>query len=58
MATFSVTYADGTTKTEVQSDCETVEQFLNCRFGSVDTSSIKVSIEGEEVPSPKKTTKK
>ena len=54
MAKFIVTYADGVTKTEEQSDCATVEQFVNCRFGSADTSGIKVSIEGEEVAAPKK----
>lgn len=57
MAIFNVTYADGSNKVEEQSDCSTVEQFINCRFGSADTSGIKVSIEGEEVPMSKKAKK-
>lgn len=57
MAIFNVTYADGSTKVEEQSDCSTVEQFINCRFGSADTSGIKVSIEGEEAVAPKKAKK-
>jgi len=34
MAKFEVTYADGTVKVEEQSDCHTLEQFINCRFGT------------------------
>jgi hypothetical protein len=58
MAIFNVEYADGTSKVEEQSDCSTVEQFMNCRFGSADTSKVKVTIVGEEAPAPKKTAKK
>lgn len=55
MATFNVTYPDGTKRTETQSDCSTMEQFINCRFGSADTSKVKVELEGA---APKKTPKK
>jgi hypothetical protein len=44
MASFEVTYADGTVKVEEQSDCHTAEQFINCRFGSADTSKISVEL--------------
>jgi len=54
MAKFLVTYADGSQKTEEQSDCSTVEQFINCRFGTADTSGVKVELEGEEAPVAKK----
>ena len=57
MAQFNVTYKDGTEKVEEQSDCSTVEQFINCRFGSADTSSVKVTLVGEEAPAPKKAKK-
>lgn len=52
MAIFNVEYADGSVKTEEQSDCSTVEQFVNCRFGSADTSKVKVTLVGEEAPAP------
>lgn len=57
MAQFNVEYADGTKKVEDQSDCSTVEQFINCRFGSADVSGIKVSLVGEESPVAKKAKK-
>ena len=48
MAKFNVEYADGTKKVEEQSDCATVEQFISCRFGTCDTSKVKVTLDGEE----------
>lgn len=53
MAKFLVTYADGSQKTEEQSDCSTVEQFINCRFGSADISDVKVELADGEVPARK-----
>lgn len=48
MTTFNVTYSDGTEKVEVASDCDTVEQFLNSRFGtSSGRDQAKVELEGE-----------
>jgi hypothetical protein len=56
MAKFKVEYSNGVVQEHEQSDCHTVEQFINCRFGSCDTSSVKVTLL-EEV-APKKTAKK
>lgn len=58
MAQFNVEYSDGSKKVEEQSDCSTVDQFINCRFGGADTSGIKVTLVGEEAPTPKKAAKK
>lgn len=33
MAKFKVTSPDGKIETIEQSDCKTVEQFINCRYG-------------------------
>lgn len=57
MAHFNVEYADGVKKVEEQSDCHTVEQLMSCRFGSCDTSKVKVTMVGEEAPEPKKAKK-
>lgn len=59
MAKFKVTYADGSSKVEEQSDCSTVKQFINCRFGSADTSKVEVELFTEAKPNEvKKPTKK
>ena len=58
MAQFDVTYPDGTQKLEEQSDCSTVEQFRNCRFGSCDSSQVKVELVVDKSPETKKSTKK
>ena len=54
MATFNVIYSDGTERTEVASDCHTIEQFINSRFGtSVDLDKVKVSMKDVETkPTP------
>lgn len=48
MAKFNVTYSDGEQRTEVESSAETVEQFINIRFGSADISKVKVSLVDED----------
>ena len=48
MAKFKITYADGKVEEVEQSDCRTVEQMTNCRFGSCDTTGVKVELVGEE----------
>jgi hypothetical protein len=58
MAQFNVTYSNGEERIENESSAETVEQFINIRFGSCDTSKVKVTLVGEESPAPKKTPKK
>ena len=63
MATFKVTYSDGTEKVETSSDCPTVELFMNSRFGTGSgRENVKVELEGEiEVkvePAPKAKAKK
>lgn len=61
MAKFKITYADGKVEEVEQSDCHTVEQMINCRFGSRDTSGVKVELAGEAKEQPsvaKKTVKK
>lgn len=47
MAKFKITYTDGRVEEVEQSDCHTVEQMTNCRFGSCDTSGVKVELEDE-----------
>lgn len=39
MATFKVKWPDGREEVVHQSDCKTVEQFINCRFGSSKTQA-------------------
>lgn len=61
MATFHVTWDDGREETVVQSDCATIEQFLNCRCGSGKTPSKVVVVDSEavtEVPTEKPKAKK
>jgi len=49
MAKFNVTYSDGTSRVEEASDCSTVEQFINTRFGSSSgVSKVKVTLAEEE----------
>jgi hypothetical protein len=48
MGTFNITYSDGTEKVETASDCDTVDQFINSRFGSSSgQDSIIVTLQGE-----------
>lgn len=61
MAKFKITYTDGKVEEVEQSDCHTVEQMINCRFGSCDISGVKVELAGEAKEQPtvaKKTVKK
>lgn len=47
MAKFKITYTSGKVEEVEQSDCHTVEQMINCRFGSCDTTGVKVELVGE-----------
>lgn len=61
MAKFKITYTSGKVEEVEQSDCHTVEQMINCRFGSCDTFGVKVELAGEAKEQPavaKKTVKK
>lgn len=58
MAQFNITYPDGTQKLEEQSDCRTVEQFRNCRFGSCDSSQVKIELVDKKPADAKKPPKK
>lgn len=52
MALFEVTWKSGKKETVEQSDCDTVEQFINCRFGRMfdtDEFGVKVIMKHEEV---------
>lgn len=52
---FKVTWPDGREETVEQSDCKTVEQFINCRFGSQGAGETKVElIEDKTVVKAKK----
>ena len=58
MAKFQVIYSDGTTNEEVASDCSTVEQFINTRFGT-NSALDKIKVELiEDQAEPKAKTKK
>lgn len=52
MAKFKITYTDGKVEEVEQSDCHTVEQMINCRFGSCDHSGVKVELVGEAKEQP------
>lgn len=57
MAKFSVKWPDGREEVIEQSDCKTVEQFVNCRFGSANTGA-KVSLADDtKAEAPKKSKK-
>ena len=55
MATFKLTWADGTVEEVNQSDRDTVEGYIDCRFGaSYDPKKCKVELVGaEEAPKAK-----
>jgi hypothetical protein len=56
MARFKITWASGLETEYEQSDCHTVEQFVNCRFGAGAKLTAKVELVGEKVevaPEPK-----
>lgn len=58
MAMFVIEWEDGTVEEVEQSDCATVEQYINCRFGTrADGTTAKVSLK-DEAPVTKKSTKK
>ena len=60
MAKFQVEWDDGKVEVVEQSDCATLEQYLNCRFGAGKEIPAKVvQLDGITVEKPaKKTTKK
>ena len=49
MARFKITWESGAETEYEQSDCHTVEQFVNCRFGAGAEVTAKVEIVGEKV---------
>ncbi len=49
MARFKIIWASGLETEYEQSDCHTVEQFVNCRFGAGAKLTAKVEIVGEKV---------
>lgn len=49
MARFKITWASDLETEYEQSDCHTVEQFINCRFGAGAKLTAKVEIVGEKV---------
>lgn len=49
MARFKITWASGVETEYEQSDCHTVEQFVNCRFGAGAKLTAKVELVGEKV---------
>lgn len=49
MARFKIIWASGLETEYEQSDCHTVEQFVNCRFGAGAEPTAKVEIVGEKV---------
>lgn len=59
MAKFKITWSEGVDEIVEQSDCDTVEQFENCRFGSAKTAATVELVEAEEVKTePAKTAAK
>lgn len=53
MAKFEITWSTGQKEMVDQSDCGTVEQLINCRFGrgfDVEAHGVKVELAGEEKP--------
>lgn len=44
MAKFKITYSSGVEEEVEQSDCHTVEQMINCRFGTIDLTNLGVSV--------------
>ncbi len=44
MAKFKISWSDDSVEIVEQSDCETVEQFINCRFGSAGVGKAKVTL--------------
>ena len=60
MAKFQVEWDDGKVEVVEQSDCATLEQYLNCRFGAGKEIPAKVvQLDGiAEQPAPKKSSKK
>lgn len=52
MARFKVTWDTGLVTEYEQSDCQTVEQFINCRFGAGVEVTAQVEIIGEKAEVP------
>lgn len=44
MAKFQITWPDGKVEVVEQSDCSTVDQYINCRFGSNGSGEAKVEL--------------
>ena len=58
MSTFKVTYPSGVVEVEVVDECETVEQYVNRKFGSADHEAYgtKVEIDGADESEPQEVT--
>ena len=56
MAKFKIEWSKDRVEEVEQSDCKTVEQFINCRFGSCDISGVKVELVSS-TDEPKKSVK-
>lgn len=55
MAKFKITWPNGKSEKVEQSDCETVEQYINCRFGRGVKSDAKVTLIKPKSSSSEKT---
>jgi hypothetical protein len=55
---FKITWENGRVEEIEQSDCNSVEQFVNCRFGSRGVGNASVVVAGAEKPEAKKPVKK
>ena len=60
MAQFEITYPNGVREIVNQSDCSTVKQFINTRFGTNRQGGAKVKLmsDTESTPKPAKPAKK
>lgn len=62
MSRFLITYPTGTKEEVEQSDCDTLEAFVNAKFGSVDYAAhgvtVEMMVEGEVVEIDKPAQKK
>lgn len=58
MAKFQIEWDNGVVEIVEQSDCHSIEQYMNCRFGAGKEVPAKVVLLGNEEPVAKKVTKK
>lgn len=53
---FKITWPDGQAEVVEQSDCSTVDQYINCRFGSQGAGEATVELDAPPVEPPAQTT--